>query len=328
MNEFELIAKLTKNVPSVAPGLVQGVGDDCAIIAGPDGKDWLITQDALLENVHFRREWTDMATLGNKALAVNLSDIAAMGGTPRFYLVSIGLPGDMRAKCAEQIYAGMRECAATFGVELIGGDTVRSTGGLTLSLTAIGETRKDAAILRRTARAGDVIYVTGTLGAAALGLACLNNGECEGDADRFINRHKGPTPRVEAAQALSKAGVATAMIDLSDGLVGDLGHVADASGVGYRIELLGIPVENGFRALARRIGVNPEELMLAGGEDYELLFTVRPAHADAFDQNVAPDLGLPASRIGVIVAEKHRREIVDADGKFFVPEIRGFDHFE
>jgi thiamine-monophosphate kinase len=328
MNEFELIAKLTKNIPSVAPDLVRGVGDDCAIIAGPDGRDWLVTQDALLESVHFRREWTDMGTLGNKALAVNLSDIAAMGGTPRFYLVSIGLPADMRAKCAEQIFAGMRECASAFNVVLIGGDTVRSPSGLTLSITVIGEVEKDGAILRCTARAGDVIYATGTLGAAALGLSCLNAGESGGDADCFVNRHNRPTPRVQAGKVLAQTGSATSMIDVSDGLVGDLSHVADASGVGFRIELIKVPVEPGFRALARRIGVSPEELMLSGGEDYELLFTVRPAHADVFDKDVVPRLGVPATRIGTVIGEKNRREVVDADGKFFVPEIRGFDHFE
>lgn len=328
MNEFELIARLTQDAPKQAPDLVRGVGDDCAVVAGPDGKDWLVTQDALLEGVHFRREWTDMATLGHKALAVNLSDIAAMGGTPRFYMVSIGLPADMRAKCAEQIFAGMRECAAQFGVLLIGGDTVRSSSGLVLSVTAIGEAIQDRAILRCTARAGDVIYATGTLGGAALGLSCLNSGESDGDADRFVNRHNMPTPRIQAGRVLLQTGMATSMIDVSDGLVGDLGHIADASGVGFRIELIRVPVETGFRALARRIGANPEELMLSGGEDYELLFSVRPAHAEKFDEKIAPRLGVRTTRIGTMLGEKGRREIVDADGKFFVPEIRGFDHFE
>jgi thiamine-monophosphate kinase len=310
MNEFELIARLTKDAPKTAPDLVRGVGDDCAVIAGPEGKDWLVTQDGLMEGIHFRREWTDMASLGRKALAVNLSDIAAMGGRPRFYAVTLGLPADLRAKCAEQIFAGMHELASEFGVGLIGGDTVRSASGLALSIT------------------GDVVYLTGTAGSAALGLACLHKGDSEEESAPFVNRHKDPEPRVKAGELLGECGMVTSMIDVSDGVMADLGHIAGCSGVGFRIELIRIPVDDSFRALARKIGANPAELAISGGEDYELLFTVRPAHAEEFEKKVLPGLGVGAARIGVIVREKKRREVTDVDGKFFVPAMAGFDHFE
>ncbi len=328
MNEFELIARLTEGAPSRAPDLVRGVGDDCAVIAGPDGKDWLITQDGLIEGVHFRREWTDMATLGRKALAVNLSDIAAMGGRPRFYAVTLGLPKDLGARCAEQLFSGMRERASDFGAELIGGDTVRSGSGLVLSITAVGEVDRGRAIMRCTARAGDVVYITGTVGSAALGLACLNSGDSSEAAANFINRHKDPAPRVNEGILLAKSGMVTSMIDVSDGVMADLGHIAQSSGVGFRIELARLPVDEGFRAQARRTGASPAELSVAGGEDYELLFTVRPAHAEKFERKVVPDLGAGAACVGAIVGEKERREVVDADGRFFVPSVRGFDHFD
>jgi thiamine-monophosphate kinase len=328
MNEFELIARITKDAPKTAPDLVRGVGDDCAVIAGPEGKDWLVTQDGLMEGIHFRREWTDMASLGRKALAVNLSDIAAMGGRPRFYAVTLGLPADLRAKCAEQIFAGMHELASEFGVGLIGGDTVRSASGLALSITAIGEVPSERAVYRCTARAGDVVYLTGTAGSAALGLACLHKGDSEEESAPFVNRHKDPEPRVKAGELLGECGMVTSMIDVSDGVMADLGHIAGCSGVGFRIELIRIPVDDSFRALARKIGANPAELAISGGEDYELLFTVRPAHAEEFEKKVLPGLGVGAARIGVIVREKKRREVTDVDGKFFVPAMAGFDHFE
>jgi thiamine-monophosphate kinase len=328
MNEFELIARLTKDATKTAPDLVRGVGDDCAVIAGPEGKDWLVTQDALMEGIHFRREWTDMASLGRKALAVNLSDIAAMGGRPRFYAVTLGLPADLRAKCAEQIFAGMHERASEFGVGLVGGDTVRSASGLVLSVTAIGEVANERAIYRCTARAGDAVYLTGTAGSAALGLACLHRGNSDGESTPFVNRHKDPEPRVKAGELLGECGMVTSMIDVSDGVMADLGHIAECSGVGFHLDLMSIPVEGGFRALARKIGASPAELAVSGGEDYELLFTVRPAHAGEFEKKVLPGLGVGAARIGIIVREKSRREITDADGRYFVPAVTGFDHFE
>jgi len=328
MNEFELIARLTKDAPRTAPDLVRGVGDDCAVLAGPEGRDWLLTQDALMEGVHFRREWTDMASLGRKALAVNLSDIAAMGGRPRFFEVTLGLPADLRAKCAEQIFAGMHELAEEFEVGLIGGDTVRSSSGLVLSVTALGDVKTERAIYRCTARAGDVVYMTGTAGSAALGLECLRRGNSEEGSAPFVNRHKDPRPRVKEGELLGECGMVTSMIDVSDGVMADLGHIAECSGVGFRIELMRIPVDQGFRALARQIGASPDELSVSGGEDYELLFTVRPAHAEEFEKKVLPGLGVGAARIGVIVGEMSKREVTDVDGRFFVPAVAGFDHFE
>lgn len=328
VTEFELIALLTKDAPRAAPDLPCGVGDDCAVVAGPEGRDWLVTTDALIEGVHFRREWTDLAALGRKSLSVNISDIAAMGGVPRFYLVAIGLPPAEAEGAAIAISKGMREVAGRHGMALVGGDTVASPSGLAISITAIGEVPKGKALLRSGAHPGDAIYVTGTLGGAALGLACLRSGRREGDAERFVQRHLDPEPRVAEGRWVAATGIATAMIDLSDGLVADLGHIADASGVGFQIEEARVPRDPPFEAAARALGADPAVLALTGGEDYELCFTIDARRAGEFERRLAQRQGgAPITRIGTVEKDLTRRDVLDAEGKPLRLKRRGFDHF-
>lgn len=327
MTEFDLIAHLTRDLPRTGPDLSAGVGDDCAVVAGPEGRDWLLTTDALVEGIHFRREWTDLSVLGRKALSVNISDIAAMGGTPRFFLVALGVPAAEAEATAGALYQGVREVAARHGVVLIGGDTVASPSGLLLSIAAIGEVRRGAALLRRGARPGDPIYVTGTMGGAALGLACLRRGERGGEAASFIRRHLDPEPRVDEGRWIAATGMATAMIDLSDGLLADLGHVADESDVGFTIEAGCVPRDPGFEATARAVGTDPAALMLAGGEDYELLFTVDARCTEEFEALRQKRPGVAIIRVGTIEAAKASRSVLDEAGRPLQLTTRGFDHF-
>lgn len=328
LTEFELIARLTAGAPREAKDLIRGVGDDCAVIAGPGGRDWLVTADALIENVHFNLKWADLKALGRKALSVNLSDIAAMGGTPRFYLVAIGLPPKRALSIAEPIYAGMRETAKEHGLIMIGGDTVASPSSLTLSITAIGEIERSRCLYRSGARAGDAIYITGTSGGSALGLCCLKAGFKGDDALPFIKRHLDPMPRIAEGQWIANSRMATAMIDVSDGIVADLSHIADESGAGFEVDVSAVPRDPGFGRLAGELGHDPVDLALTGGEDYELLFTIAGDRADELRRIAAQcPGGCKMTRIGTITADSAARIVKDAKGCAIKLKTMGFNHF-
>ena len=324
MTEFELIARFIAGAPREAHDLFCGAGDDCAVVAGPHGRDWLVTTDALVEGVHFRRGGTDLATLGRKALSVNVSDIAAMGGIPRFYLAAVGLPPGEAAEVGTELAAGMRAVAHEQGLILVGGDTVASPGGLMITVTAIGEAEHGAALLRSGAKPGDAVFVTGTFGAAALGLACLEAGREDATAAPFIARHRDPAARVAWGRFIARSGMATAMIDASDGLLADLAHIAEASNAGFEIDAAAVPRDPGFEALARELGRDPMELLLAGGEDYELVVTVAAARAAEFERAARTHVhgAIPVARIGTMVDEATARRVDGVD-----VTATGFDHF-
>ncbi len=328
MTEFELIAEVTRDLPRTANDLALGVGDDCAILNGPEGKDWLITADALNEGVHFLRAGTDLVLLGRKALSVNISDIAAMGGVPRFFLVTIGIPPDMTPEQTLPLMQGMKAVAAEQGVLLIGGDTTASATGLTLSITVMGEVRSGSAILRRGARAGDAILVTGTLGSSAAGLTALLQGNRDTTLLPFRVRHDDPTPRTRAGQWLHASCAVTAMIDVSDGLVADLTHIAEASHVGFTLQWSQIPLEAGLVDAARILNTSVQSWALSGGEDYELLMTVAPERVAGLlaDWDEAR-FGCHLTRIGTVEASPSVCTILDASGLPIELAIRGFDHF-
>ncbi len=326
MNEFDLIARLTDGIPRTGAQLKQGIDDDCAVIAGGD-RDWLVTTDALIEGVHFRLDWTDLSTLGRKALSVNVSDIAAMGGKPRFFLVSVGLPSSVGPEGADVLMAGMQAVARREEMLLIGGDTVASPEGLVFSITVLGESEPDRWILRSGAKPGDAIFATGTFGGAALGLSALEAGQDDATLRPFIDRHRDPTPRVEVGRSLAATGMLTALIDVSDGLFADLGHIADSSCVGFEIEAESVPCEAAFDDAARMMGCDPRSLALTGGEDYELVFTVDCAREREFAARAASGIFGSVTRIGRIVADASVRTVLDASGKTCHYARAGFDHF-
>jgi thiamine-monophosphate kinase len=328
MNEFELIKRVTHGSPRSLADLVQGIDDDCAILKGKNDKDILVTTDGLFEGVHFKMEWTSPKTIGRKALSVNISDIAAMGGKPLYYLVTVGIPEGFPSKDVEAIFEGMNQIASNFRMILIGGDTCASKSGLLLSVTVIGEIDSLKAILRNGANPGDLIYVTGTLGDSSLGLSCLTKGLRGINIREYIRRHTDPTPRVAVGQWLSASTCVSSMIDISDGLAKDLGHIGEMSKVGIKIFADLLPLSNGFNQAASSVNKDPLILALTGGEDYELAFTVSKQKVDLFEKMlkvVAPTFGHGVTKIGEVI-EGEGVKVIDVHGTDIPLSNAGFEH--
>jgi thiamine-monophosphate kinase len=263
--EFELIALFTRALPRAGRGIVVGPGDDAAVLRPPPGEDLVATVDAVVAGVHFD-DRSAPADVGWKALAVNLSDLAAMGARPLAALVALGLPREIGTATLRGLARGLGACARRHRIAVVGGNVTRAPS-LSVTVTALGAVPEGRAVLRAGARAGDLVAVTGTLGDAALGLV-------PGAKAALARRQRRPTPRVAAGLAL--AGHVRAAIDVSDGLVQDLGHLCAASGVGARIGAADLPLSPAYRRAARRLA-DPLGPALAGGEDYELVVAIPPA---------------------------------------------------
>ncbi len=310
MGEFDLIRRFFQR-PAPA-GVDVGVGDDCAVLAPTPGQRWLVSSDMLVEGRHFLST-VDPARLGHKALAVNLSDLAACGATPRGFTLALALPRADEAWLAG-FAGGLLALADAHGCPLVGGDTTQ--GPLNLCITVFGEAPAGQALLRSGARVGDEIWVSGTLGDARLALEVFRGSVAlAGDGFEAVRAAmECPTPRLALGQALR--GIATAALDLSDGLLGDLGHILAASGVGARLDVDALPrsavLASQPVALQRLCG-------LAGGDDYELVFTAPPGAR-------LPDVGVPLTRIGAIEAEPGLR-VVDGRGEAVAHGLQSFDHF-
>lgn len=322
IGEFGLI-KGIEMIAEKGEGVVMGVGDDAAVLRPSPGKVLLVTTDCLIEGVHFKLTFTDYYNLGRKALAINLSDIGGCGGAPTAFLVSLAIPPETDVASIRALYKGMMEQARTYGVSLVGGDTSRGER-LMISITLIGEAEERNVVYRHGAKHGDRIFVTGTLGDSALGLKMLKKGVKEGGP---ILRHLDPTPRVKEGEEIARRGLATAMIDISDGLIADLGHILEASGVGAQVQLTQLPLSTSYREYVNTYYKNPYLLALAGGEDYELLFTAPEERPEAL-KKLTDDLALPITQIGEITDASDGVSIVGPDGKEFIVEQRGHDHFK
>ena len=335
VGEFGLISRLTAGAKK-GSGVITGIGDDAAVTVLTPGMQLLSSTDMLLEEVHFRRCWHDPYRLGRKSLAVNLSDIASMGGIPRWATLSLAIPADLSLDFLDQFAAGFLSLAAEHGVSLIGGDTCSSRSGLVISVTILGEQFQDVIVRRCGAQSGDEIWVTGTLGDAALGLLLLEAGfdsaqppECslsgaEG-SEFLISRLLDPAPRIAAGLALARSGLVTAMIDVSDGVLSDFGHIAEMSGTGGTIQLEQLPVSDAFRAAIRPSTAFPHHLVLSGGEDYELCFTAPPAGREKIAA-IMKNCGVRATPVGIVTSSKEVA-VVTADGSRFDVTSCGFNHF-
>ena len=299
IGEFVLIERLRAVVEPhhrAQTGLVIGIGDDAALWRPAPGHELVVTTDALVDTVHFRLEWTDWGSLGHKMLAVNISDIAAMGAQPKVATITLGLTGEERVDDIEALYVGATSLASAYGVALAGGDVVKSPGGLFLSVTVIGEAPEGKALRRSAAQPGDLIVVSGTLGASAAGLALLAEEiDPKTTGDLLIAAHLRPTPRVALGGMLFDAGTRCAM-DLSDGLTSDLPKILAASGVSGVVDVDRVPVLPAVRAL---FPDRWRELALYGGEDYEILLTVPPARYRALHRK-AEDVAATLTVIGHI----------------------------
>ncbi|RCS58538.1 thiamine-phosphate kinase [Parvibium lacunae] len=315
MGEFDLIKRyFTRKVRRAR----LGVGDDCALIAPMLDMDLAISTDMLVSGRHFF-PFMDPRKLGHKALAVNLSDLAAMGAVPRYFTLSLALP-KADDVWLESFSTGLFELAEAYSCELIGGDTTK--GALTISITVIGESRRPFALLRSGAKAGDDIWVSGELGDAALALRFFQKKAKLSESEFTRVRQKLETPQPRISLGLALRPIASSAIDISDGLVGDLGHILTASGVGARIDVGAIPVST---ALAAQSGTLQYRCALAGGDDYELCFTASPERREAIDQ-LSLSLGLRLTRIGEIVPEAGLM-LLDKDGNPANFSLQAYDHF-
>lgn len=309
--EFDLIDQFTRALPLAGRGVVLGPGDDAAVLRPAPGEDLVATVDAVVEGVHFDGRSTP-ADVGWKALAVNLSDLAAMGARPVAALVALALPRETEAARIRGVARGLGACARAFGTPVVGGNVTRA-GALSLTVTVLGAVPQGRAVLREGARPGDLVAVTGTLGDAALGLA-------RGAAAPLARRQRRPTPRVGAGLAL--AGLVRAAIDVSDGLVQDLGHLCTASRVGARIGLVDLPLSAAYRRAAVRLA-DPYAAALSGGEDYELVVAVPPSNLGAATAAAAA-AGVRLTPIGRFVRGRGVRVVGVRGEPLAVPA--GHDH--
>jgi len=309
IREFSLIAELHRRYGSGNSSIIRGIGDDTAIVRPSSGSWSLLTTDLLTEGIHFDRRTASFSDIGYRAAVANLSDIAAMGGTPQYLLIALAVPRQGTGAQVHQLYRGVMAACRPHGVRLIGGDTSASNGGWFLSLALVGAVAPHRALQRKGAKAGDLLYVTGTLGDSSIGLTLLNeaashrrskHGALSHAHKQFlIRRHLHPIARVKEGRWLSAGRLATAAIDLSDGLSGDLRHLCDESSVGAEVDLSAIPLSQACWAYAQSRRLNPIAVALAGGEDYELLFTVAPRNQARLERE-AKRQGFRITNIGTI----------------------------
>ena len=309
MNEFDIISRLSARLPDPPSEVVVPIGDDCAVLRLGDAL-WVAAADMLVSGRHFK-EWASPEDVGYKAVAVNVSDVAAMGGVPRFVLVSGGADdAETTLRCMD----GVLEACEEFGAYPLGGDTTGATA-LTVDVSILGQLTH-APVLRSGARPGDLLLVTGELGASAAGLLALESGDA--GPKRLIRKHLRPEPRLVAGRAAARLG-AHAMIDLSDGLASDVRHVFERSGVGCRIDLDLLPVAGDTQEYLRSAGRDPEVLAATGGEDYELLVAASEEVVEA----LASESEVPVTVIGEVTGE----DVVFRQGGERVNGLSGWDHF-
>jgi len=338
VEEFALIRALARRFAGKPRHLIRGIGDDAAVIAAPTPMWWHVTTDLLAEGVHFDLRTAQPESVGYRSAIANLSDIAAMGAVPRYLLISLAVPRGFKRKEIFGLYTGLFRACRPHGVALIGGDTSASRAGLFINITLMGTTTSGKALFRRGARVGDHIYVTGTLGDSLAGLRLLAQPTSKASAERpssllrathrqvLIQRHLHPSARIKEGQWLNTAQLATAAIDLSDGLSGDLRHICEESRVGAEIELGTLPISTACRAYAQSQRLQPAQLALTGGEDYELLFTAPPEkQSDILKQARAHKFHV--THIGTIRPRRFGIRIQDDDGTSRPMPNTSYEHF-
>ena len=328
ISEIELIRRIKGQVLPADADLVKGIGDDCAVLASPGAESLtLVTTDTLVEGVHFDLSWHPPHLLGHKAVAVNVSDIAAMGGRPRFALLSLAAPAQAGLDLLDPLLQGFMAALARYRVTLIGGDTVRSEQGLVLSITLLGEVGRDQLIQRAGARPWDQVWVSGPLGQAAAGLTICRQGRSELSVSHaeLVQAHLDPQPETALGAALAASGLVTSMIDLSDGLATDLAHICEESGVGAVVTAEALPISDSTREAARILGLDPLRLAIAGGEDYRLLFTAPLSAGHKLRELAHLATGGQLFRVGEIGGGQGVR--LRCKGRDTRIDFQGYDHF-
>lgn len=338
IHEFDLIRALHRRHGRRTPSVIQGIGDDAAVITSRAGQWTVLTTDLLTEGVHFDLRTATMADIGFRAAAANLSDIAAMGGTPQHLLIALAIPRTGTRHHVLQLYRGMMAACRPHQVGLIGGDTSASRDGWFLSLTLVGIVPPRKVLFRSGARIGDLLYVTGTIGDALAGLRLLSEQPPRAkDHPRtaalstrhrqfLIRRHLRPTARVVEGQWLNTHRFGTSAIDISDGLSGDLRHICEESHVGVELDLGALPVSPACRAYAASRELDPLSLALTGGEDYELLFTVSPRQRLRLERT-ALEQGFSLTCIGKMHPLRFGIQAVSPNGRRHRLANTGYEHF-
>ena len=337
IGEFGLIARINKKVGRRNRRVVAGIGDDAAAVWASPDEILLLTTDILVEGVHFDRRIQSFWQIGWRAAVANVSDIAAMGGLPRHALVSICLPETVSVEQVDELYEGMQAAADEYHFGIVGGDTVSSPRDLVVCPCLFGEVEESSLVLRGGAEAGDLICTTGELGGSQAGLAMLQrvvsparDGPAplpENEWSAVRERHLQPRPRLREARLLAQGGVAHAMIDVSDGLAGDVRHIAEESGVGAEIFEEKIPIGSQTRRGAQYLGASGLDFALNGGEDFELLFTISPDDFPGAAKRIRRETGTDISAIGKVLPVREGIVLVSPEGKRTPLLTEGYQHF-
>ena len=330
VGELGLIDWIRKTLPNRSQDIVCGIGEDTAAYIPKKGFLSLITTDLCIEGIHFDRRYTRLNQIGYKTLASNLSDIASMGGIPLFFVVSAAFPREITASEFRSLYQGLESLAKKTGVVLIGGDTSASKKGLFLNITVVGEVEPRVLVSRSGAKPDDRIFVTGTLGDSAAGLEILTRKRFPKDSRhpkaemKLVQRHLMPFPRIKEGRDLALNRLPSAMIDLSDGLATDLGHICEESGVGAFIDVESVPVSKALQTYCSTLKRTPSSYSLTGGEDYELLFTVPKAKVSRM-MSLCQKKGFKMTEVGQITSKKGIW--VQTRKGLKLLKARGFEHF-
>jgi thiamine-monophosphate kinase len=328
LGEFGLIDLLRKRMKPSNPGVIMGIGDDAAVLRPQAGFDLVLTTDMLVEGRHFDFKTTRPRSLGAKTMAVNLSDCAAMGARPLSAVVSVGLPAKFPASKVKAFYDGLNACGKNFGVDIVGGDTVRSDA-FVVNVALLGQVEKGRALTRSGAKVGDVILVTGMLGDSAAGLHSLRHPGKKAAVVRPLleKKHLTPVPRVRAGRFLVEERLASSCIDVSDGLSSEVNHLAKESGVGAEVHEEALPLSTALLDYCEENRLSPLTFSLSGGEDYELLFTAPLSALGAILRRMPAETGCPVKPVGRIVPKKKGVRLIGARGVQRPLRSRGYDHF-
>ncbi len=322
IGEFDLIRLIQKRVLARDKQVVVNIGDDAAVVKSPADRFLIFTTDTMVERIHFDLKYCTFEEIGWKAMTANLSDVAAMGGLPRYALVTVGLPASMQAKDVLSIYKGASSIAARYNCRIIGGDTTLVPKDLFISIALLGEVEKKLLVTRSGAKKGDLICVTGKLGEAQAGQLYLER--FGRDSLPLVRKHLKPEPRINQARTLVRSLRVNSMIDISDGLSSELFHLAEESGLGVLLRERDIPVSTKCLKLARLLNSEPLNWALSSGEEYELLFTVDRKDRSKIERiNVRPGISI----IGEMVDKKQRLRIVRKSGALTALKRSGYVHF-
>jgi thiamine-monophosphate kinase len=325
LGEFGFIDRIKKDCLVRSEGIIKAMGDDCAVLKSTDGSAILLTTDMLVEDVHFKCDQTTPILLGRKSLAVNISDIAAMGGNPKEALVAIAIPEETEIEFLDGLYDGIKSIAAEYDINLLGGDTVSSPENLVISITLMGEAAEDEVLYRSGASVGDIIFLTGTVGSSAAGLDIAVEKRRFAKKDLLLAAHFDPVPHVKAGLIMASSKAANSLIDVSDGVASDLRHICTESGVGAIIEFARVPVTQLLREYCKKYDLSLEELALHGGEDYVLLGTAPEKSVKNLEKALKSD-DCSFFPVGEIVEER-RIMLKDLKGDIRELTARGYDHF-